>query len=51
LDLIAEAEGESVIIELKHGRCGVDEVKQLERYLRLQEKNGGAVRESWWVPR
>ena len=44
LDLLAETEEGAVVIELKHGRCGVAEVRQLERYLGLQESRSACVR-------
>lgn len=33
LDLLFESAQELVVIEIKHGKCGVQEARQLERYL------------------
>ena len=44
LDLLFEGEEETVIVEIKHGSCGVEAVRQLERYLGLEEVRGKPVR-------
>lgn len=44
LDLLFEGNGESVIIEIKRGTCGVAEVRQIERYLAIKQGEGATVR-------